>query len=585
MRRPERARALPDPAARLPRGDRAGARERGPRRRRDALVGRASARRARRAAATRLRGSRLVDSRARRGAGRAGAGVRAHPPARRRNGWYYGDALWRLRGFVDLLAGGVGLRRGRRDPETPIVGTVLDFWRVEALRAGSPAAPACGDAAARARLAPVRGRRRRAGSTIRQTAIFDPVGLAGLLYWYGLLPLHRLVFAGMLDGIARAATPATAPSCDRSRSRSDDAHRGRPLHARPARPRPPRAGGGRARLRPGGAALRPRRAARSPRARSATASCASGWPSCERRSGSSSPTAIRSRRSARFRPDAVYLSEDVSAYARRRVARLAEHFDVRLFPGITIVPPGELAPAGKDHYRVFTPYWRAWRERPLPAPVDSGPPLRSADAAPLSPHLHFGSISPAEVARSCLRGAAPAALLARLLRPAPRRRARARMARSPSRSPRLAGRPGRGRRVEGGPHRLPVRRRRDAPAAGGGLDPQPPAPRRRLLPRQAPRDRLARRRRALHGAPRRRRRRLQQRQLAMGRRHRHRHAAEPDLQPDPAGAGSTTPTATTCAAGCPSSPPFRPRRIHDPTPEQRQTLGYADPIGIEEWVA
>ena len=103
---------------------------------------------------------------------------------------------------------------------------------------------------------------------------------------------------------------------------------------------------------------------------------------------------------ARFRPDAVFLTEDVSAFAQRRVARLAERFAVRLFPGITIVPPGDLAPAGKNHYRVFTPYWRAWRERPLPAPVDSGAPLRSADAVPLSPHLHFGSISPAEVARS-----------------------------------------------------------------------------------------------------------------------------------------------------------------------------------------
>jgi deoxyribodipyrimidine photolyase len=102
---------------------------------------------------------------------------------------------------------------------------------------------------------------------------------------------------------------------------------------------------------------------------------------------------------ARFRPDAVYLSEDVSAYARRRTARLAERFEIRLFPGITIVPPGELAPAGRNHYRVFTPYWRAWREQPLPAPVGSGPALRSADAVPLSPHLHFGSISPAEVAR------------------------------------------------------------------------------------------------------------------------------------------------------------------------------------------
>jgi deoxyribodipyrimidine photo-lyase len=102
---------------------------------------------------------------------------------------------------------------------------------------------------------------------------------------------------------------------------------------------------------------------------------------------------------ARFRPDAVYLSEDVSAYARRRAARLAEHFELHVFPGITIVPPGDIAPAGKDHYRVFTPYWRAWRARSLPAAVESGKPL-PVRPGPLSAHLHFGSVSPAEVARS-----------------------------------------------------------------------------------------------------------------------------------------------------------------------------------------
>jgi deoxyribodipyrimidine photo-lyase len=102
----------------------------------------------------------------------------------------------------------------------------------------------------------------------------------------------------------------------------------------------------------------------------------------------------------RFRPATVYLSEDVSAYARRRAARLSERFEVRLCPGITIVPPGDLTPAGRDHYRVFGRYWRAWRELPLPAPVESGPAIRGvADVSPLSPHLHFGSISPAEVAR------------------------------------------------------------------------------------------------------------------------------------------------------------------------------------------
>jgi deoxyribodipyrimidine photo-lyase len=101
---------------------------------------------------------------------------------------------------------------------------------------------------------------------------------------------------------------------------------------------------------------------------------------------------------ARFRPDAVYLSEDVSAYAQRREEALRERFDLRTFPGITIVPPGEIAPSGKNHYSVFTPYWRAWRAQPLPAAVDSGPRAQ-LPAAPLSAHLHFGSVSPGEIAR------------------------------------------------------------------------------------------------------------------------------------------------------------------------------------------
>jgi deoxyribodipyrimidine photo-lyase len=101
---------------------------------------------------------------------------------------------------------------------------------------------------------------------------------------------------------------------------------------------------------------------------------------------------------ARFTPDAVYLSEDVTAYARRRVRRLREHVEVHTLPGIAIVPPGDIAPAGKSAYRVFTPYWRAWRSRPLPARVASGPRVKKPDL-PLSALLHLGLASPAEVAR------------------------------------------------------------------------------------------------------------------------------------------------------------------------------------------
>ncbi len=150
-------------------------------------------------------GSRLIDSRT------AEVGVppaAAFRPIERiggATGWYYGDWLWRARGFLDLLFGGIGVRRGRRHPERLRRGDALDFWRVEAVEPGK-----------RLRLAAemkvpgrawleleVAGDER--GSTIRQTAEFDPAGLLGLAYWYGIYPLHALVFRGMLRGIARAA--------------------------------------------------------------------------------------------------------------------------------------------------------------------------------------------------------------------------------------------------------------------------------------------------------------------------------------------------------------------------------------------
>ena len=120
-------------------------------------------------------------------------------------GWYYGNFLWGLRGFLDLLAGGVGLRRGRSHPTELEEGDALDCWRVEAvepnrllrLRAEMKVP---GRAWLQFEITPAPG-----GAEIRQTAIFDASGLFGLAYWHALYPLHRLVFAGMLRGIAALA--------------------------------------------------------------------------------------------------------------------------------------------------------------------------------------------------------------------------------------------------------------------------------------------------------------------------------------------------------------------------------------------
>ncbi len=150
-------------------------------------------------------GNRLVDSRV------AHVDVppeRAFAPIRRiggATGWFYANWLWRVRGMLDLLVGGVGMRRGRRDPEVLEVGDTIDCWRVETfvptrqLRLSSEMR-----LPGRAWL-DFEVESDGSGSTIRQTAIFDPIGLPGLAYWYGIYPLHQIVFAGMLRGIARAA--------------------------------------------------------------------------------------------------------------------------------------------------------------------------------------------------------------------------------------------------------------------------------------------------------------------------------------------------------------------------------------------
>jgi uncharacterized protein YbjT (DUF2867 family) len=118
-------------------------------------------------------------------------------------GWLYFDWAWSLRGWIDRLVGGVGLRRGRRDPEEVRMGDAIDFWRVEAvepdqrllLRAEMKLP---GRAWLQFEALPYEAEQTR----LVQTAFFAPKGLFGLLYWYGLYPIHRLIFAGMIRNIA-----------------------------------------------------------------------------------------------------------------------------------------------------------------------------------------------------------------------------------------------------------------------------------------------------------------------------------------------------------------------------------------------
>ncbi|WP_234376974.1 SDR family oxidoreductase [Streptomyces sp. TP-A0356] len=125
------------------------------------------------------------------------------------NGWYSSPLAWSLRGWLDTLVGGVGLRRGRRDATRLRVGDSLDFWRVEEIEPG--------------RLLRLRAEMRLPGlawlemavdrdpqgrTVYRQRALFHPHGLAGHVYWWGVAPFHAAVFGGMARNIAAAAESA-----------------------------------------------------------------------------------------------------------------------------------------------------------------------------------------------------------------------------------------------------------------------------------------------------------------------------------------------------------------------------------------
>ena len=116
-----------------------------------------------------------------------------------KTGWYYGNFLWKIRGFIDKLFGGVGLRRGRTNPTTINVGDAIDFWRVlyankeegRLLLFAEMKLP--GEAWLEFKIV---------NDQLVQTATFRPLGLAGRLYWYAVVPFHGFIFKGMIKQLA-----------------------------------------------------------------------------------------------------------------------------------------------------------------------------------------------------------------------------------------------------------------------------------------------------------------------------------------------------------------------------------------------
>jgi uncharacterized protein YbjT (DUF2867 family) len=137
-----------------------------------------------------------------------------------KKGWYAWTWLWSLRGLLDQIGGGVGSRRGRRDPTCVVPGDTVDFWRVEALDPDRLLRLAAemhmpGRGWLQFELTPLPDGQTR----IVQTALYDPVGLYGQLYWFSLWPLHEVIFRAMIHGIAEESG-CLPPRVKRQRFRS-----------------------------------------------------------------------------------------------------------------------------------------------------------------------------------------------------------------------------------------------------------------------------------------------------------------------------------------------------------------------------
>jgi uncharacterized protein YbjT (DUF2867 family) len=128
-----------------------------------------------------------------------------------KRGWFYADWLWTIRGMMDRMIGGPGMRRGRRHPRDLRIGDAVDFWRVVGLEPGKRLTLMAemklpGEAVLEFEV----DDRNDGTSSLVTTARFHPRGVAGLLYWYAVTPLHGLIFSRMPRGITRAAEASAA---------------------------------------------------------------------------------------------------------------------------------------------------------------------------------------------------------------------------------------------------------------------------------------------------------------------------------------------------------------------------------------
>jgi hypothetical protein len=143
-------------------------------------------------------------------------------------GWLVWRWAWELRGMLDALVGGPGLRRGRRHPQDLLQGEALDFWRVEDIEPG--------------RLLRLRAEMKVPGrawlqweavpegprTRLVQTALFAPRGFWGAAYWYSSFPIHRFIFSDMVDAVAREALRMQAESPPSDSPRASAPAQGQP---------------------------------------------------------------------------------------------------------------------------------------------------------------------------------------------------------------------------------------------------------------------------------------------------------------------------------------------------------------------